>query len=258
MAITSAMVYASDIVPPRLAPVVQQAMVVFILVMQGVAMGVIRVFVPDMAPSAFRTVLGIQWGVGGACCSCVPFCAGVPSLRHKIWPRSLRKETLHPPLSRRARPRLTLRAPSPDNRKEKTLNAQSTTQAAAPTFLECFRGTNMKRTLTMMFLFSLVNLGGAPFLSHSIYFLTSVGLPVIHVFDISIGGFGLAVVIIIASGIVLKKIRTRSTVLVGCVVNLLVNLIIGVLYFAKGQGPKWAIAVLMYTTPPLPSSKILS
>jgi MFS family permease len=65
MAITSAMTYASEIVPPRLAPTVQQAMVVFILVMQGVAMGVIRVFVPDMQEKAFRTVLGIQWGVGG-------------------------------------------------------------------------------------------------------------------------------------------------------------------------------------------------
>jgi hypothetical protein len=134
--------------------------------------------------------------------------------------------------------------------KEKTLHALTTNKA---TFAECFRGTNLKRTLTMMFLFSLVNLGGAPFLSQSIYFLTSVGLPVIHVFDISIGGFGLAVVIIIASGVVLKKVRRRTTVLVGCVVNLLVNLVIGVLYYATGQGPKWGIAVLMYTSPPLPS-----
>jgi hypothetical protein len=134
--------------------------------------------------------------------------------------------------------------------KEKTLHALATSKA---TFAECFRGTNMKRTLTMMFLFSLVNLGGAPFLSQSIYFLTSVGLPVIHVFDISIGGFGLAVVIIIVSGIVLKKVRRRTTILVGCVVNLLVNLIIGVLYYPKGQGPKWGIAVLMYVYHPSPS-----
>jgi hypothetical protein len=97
----------------------------------------------------------------------------------------------------------------------------------------------------MMFLFALVNLGGGPFLSQSIYFLISVGLPTIHVFDISIGGFGLAIIIIIASGFVLKNVRRRNTLFWGCVVNFLFNLIVGALYYAHGTGPKWAIAIFM-------------
>ncbi|KAL2784703.1 general substrate transporter [Aspergillus keveii] len=251
MAITSAMVYASEIVPPRLAPVVQQAMVVFILVMQGVAMGVIRVFVPDMAPSAFRTVLGIQWGVGGLVALAFLFAPESPvyliTSAHEDRAKKLFTLLYRDPHDCASRYTHLVQTIE----KEKTLHALTTNKA---TFAECFRGTNMKRTLTMMFLFSLVNLGGAPFLSQSIYFLTSVGLPVIHVFDISIGGFGLAVVIIIASGIVLKKVRRRTTVLVGCAVNLVVNLIIGVLYYPKGQGPKWGIAVLMNVLISLQSS----
>jgi MFS family permease len=65
MAMACGMTYASEVVPPKLVPAVQQAMVVFILIMQAVAMGVIRVFVPDIAEKAFRTVFAIQWAVGG-------------------------------------------------------------------------------------------------------------------------------------------------------------------------------------------------
>jgi hypothetical protein len=113
-------------------------------------------------------------------------------------------------------------------------------------YIECFQGVSFKRTVTMMFLFGLVNLGGGPFLSQSIYFLISVGLPTVHVFDISIGGFGLAVVLIIASGIALKNFRRRNILLWGCIINFFFNLIVGLLYWAHGTGPKWAIAIFMY------------
>jgi hypothetical protein len=33
--------------------------------MQGLALGVIRIFVPNIAEKAFRTVFAIQWAVGG-------------------------------------------------------------------------------------------------------------------------------------------------------------------------------------------------
>lgn len=128
----------------------------------------------------------------------------------------------------------------------KTIEEENThREANQASYIECFQGVNLKRTLTMMFLFGLVNIGGAPFLSQSIYFLISVGLPSVHVFDISVGGFGLAIVLIIASGFVLKKVRRRNTLFWGCVVNFLFNLVVGVLYYAKGTGPTWAIAILM-------------
>lgn len=65
MAMATGTTYASEIVSPRLVPPVQQALVIFILIMQALAMGVIRVFVPDMSQHSFRTVFAIQWGVGG-------------------------------------------------------------------------------------------------------------------------------------------------------------------------------------------------
>lgn len=65
MAMSTGMTYASEVVPPGLVPAVQQGFVVFILIMQGVAMGIIRVFVTDMTEKAFRTVFAIQFCVGG-------------------------------------------------------------------------------------------------------------------------------------------------------------------------------------------------
>jgi hypothetical protein len=128
----------------------------------------------------------------------------------------------------------------------KTIEDESAQQNAnRARYVECFQGINLKRTLTIMFLFGIVNLGGAPFLSQSIYFLISVGLPAIHVFDISVGGFGLAIIIIIASGILLKNFRRSHILFWGTVINLVFNLIIGALYYGHGNGPKWAIAILM-------------
>jgi MFS family permease len=57
--------YASEVVPPRLVPAIQKGLVIFILFMQGVAMGIIRVFVPNMAEHAFRVVFAIQFVVAG-------------------------------------------------------------------------------------------------------------------------------------------------------------------------------------------------
>jgi hypothetical protein len=112
-------------------------------------------------------------------------------------------------------------------------------------YIECFQGTNLKRTLVICFLFGAVNIGGGPFLAQSIYFLITVGLPVVHIFDISVGGFALAIVIIVVSGFGMKNISRDKVFLGGCVVNFVVLLTIGCLFYAKGLGPIWAIAVLM-------------
>lgn len=122
-------------------------------------------------------------------------------------------------------------------------NSQRSANKAS--YIECFQGINLKRTLTMMFLFAIVNLAGAPFLAQSIYFLISVGLPAIHVFDISVGGFGLAIIIIIVSGILLKNIARRTVLFWGTFINFLFMVVVGGLYYAPGNGPKWAIAILM-------------
>jgi hypothetical protein len=97
----------------------------------------------------------------------------------------------------------------------------------------------------MMFLFAAVNIGGGPFLAQSIYLLITVGLPVVHIFDISVGGFGLAIIVIIAAELGMSKIPRDKVFAGGCLINFGIMLTIGCLYYAKGTGPTWTIAVLM-------------
>lgn len=112
-------------------------------------------------------------------------------------------------------------------------------------YRECFSGRHLKRTMTIALLFSLTNVSGAAFLSQNIYFLITAGLEAVHSFDIGIGGFGLALLLIAASGVYLKYISRRNLVLVGLSINVVFMVIIGALYWAPGQGSLWAIAVLM-------------
>jgi hypothetical protein len=130
------------------------------------------------------------------------------------------------------------------------------------TYLECFRGTDLKRTLAVMFLYASANFAGAAFLAQAIYFLIIAGLPAIHSFDVAIGGFGLACIIIISSWFVAGKVRNRLAFYVGLVINFVVMLVIGCLYYSSAKGALWAIAVLMYVKRLIPSvsssCKILS
>lgn len=65
MTMATGTTYASEVVPPRLVPIVQKGLVIFILLMQCCAMGTIRAFVEDVSEHAFRTVFAIQFGVAG-------------------------------------------------------------------------------------------------------------------------------------------------------------------------------------------------
>lgn len=123
---------------------------------------------------------------------------------------------------------------------------QFETSDEAASYLDCFRGTDLKRTLTVAFLYSTNNWVGAAFLAQSIYFLLTVGLPAEHCFDIGIGGFGLAIIVIVSLSNFGHKVSPRRWLLSGIVLNFLFMITIGGLYWAPGMGPIWAIGVLMY------------
>jgi hypothetical protein len=61
-----------------------------------------------------------------------------------------------------------------------------------PNYLNYFKGTDRKRTLIVCLLQLGNSLIGSALLTQNIYFLTQGGLPVIHAFDINIGGLCLA------------------------------------------------------------------
>ncbi|KAJ5108302.1 hypothetical protein N7456_004977 [Penicillium angulare] len=239
MTMAIGMTYASEVVPPRLVPLIQKCLVIFILFMQGLAMGVIRIFVPDTSEHAFRTVFAIQFGV-----------AALVFIAYSLAPESpafLVMRNRH----ESAKKTMSMLYSEECEREERyaylvqTITEERERNSDDASYLECFSGSNLKRTLTMMFLFAAVNIGGGPFLSQSIYFLITVGLPTVHIFDISIGGFALAIIIIIATELLMINFPRDKVFLGGCFLNFITMLTVGCLFYAKGSGPIWAIAVLM-------------
>ncbi|KAH8600727.1 general substrate transporter [Bisporella sp. PMI_857] len=239
-ALATATSYASEISPLRIRGVVQSSLVLFTVLMQGMALGVIRAFVPNIAESSFRIVLALQWAVGGILMLAFALVPESPvyliSRNHIPQARAV-LATLHGPANA-IDARLAYLV--------KEIREENFRAALEPgSYPECFQGSNLKRTLTVIFVFSTPGVCGASFLAQSIYFLITVGLAPIHCFDVGIGGFGLAAVLIVGSWFTAGKIGRRTNFIVGAAVNGMGMLIIGALAYAPGQGALLGIAVLM-------------
>lgn len=113
------------------------------------------------------------------------------------------------------------------------------------TYSDCFKGTDLKRTLAVMLIYGAANFAGAAFLAQAIYFLIIAGLEPIHAFDISVGGFGLACFIIVGTWFLADKIRNRTGFYAGLIVNFVAMLVVGCLYYSSTKGALWAIAAIM-------------
>lgn len=126
-----------------------------------------------------------------------------------------------------------------------TLDAETSGEKAG-SFVECFKGTDLRRTATVSLLFfGSAGLIGASFLSQNIYFLLTVGLEAVHSFDIGIGGFFLACVAIAIGWFFTDIIGRRTLWLFGVAGNAVVMAVIGALSFDSSRGGLWAVAVLM-------------
>ena len=237
----SATAWASEISPLRLRGPIQSGIVLFMVLMQAIGLVTIRIYVEDMSTSAFRKVFALQW--------IWPAAAGVAFI---IMPESpiflLRKKKVD------AAKRSLARLYGIDNhiaarlavlRKQMEQEHSQNEAHGDASYLELFQGTDLKRTLTVIWLFLAAGLNGASLLSQNTYFLIIAGLPAVHAFDVGIGGFGLAVIAIVFSWFFMERFGRRCIWLVGVAVNIVVMAIIGGLHYSTSQGSLWAIAILM-------------
>lgn len=237
----SATAWASEISPLRLRGPIQSGIVLFMVLMQAIGLVTIRVYITNISPAAFRTAFALQW--------IWPLAAG---LAFTFMPESpiflVQKGDLT--AARKSISRLYGSKNHTDARlavlckqvEQERAQAESHGNAG---YLELFRGTNLKRTFTVFWLFLAAGLNGASLLSQNTYFLIIAGLPAVHAFDIGIGGFGLAIVAIIFSWFYMEKFGRRSIWLAGVTLNIVTMAVIGGLYYSTSKGSLWAVAILM-------------
>ncbi|GAB7348640.1 hypothetical protein MBLNU459_g7012t1 [Dothideomycetes sp. NU459] len=232
--------WASEISPIRLRGPIQSAIVLFTVLMQALGLVVLREYVTIIEQTAFRHVFAIQWAFAGLTAVLFAIAPESPTwliLKNRDEDAKKSMQRLYGSNNHEARYRHL--------RHEIKVEAAAEHAHGIGSYLDLFRGSNLKRTLTVMLVFFGVGLCGASFLAQSIYFLIIAGLPAVHTFDVSIGGFALAVFAIIGSWVYIEKVGRRSLWLIGTVVNCVIMVIIGGLYYAPGKGPIWAIAILM-------------
>lgn len=233
--------WASEISPVRLRGPIQSGIVLFMVLIQGVGLAVIRVYISDIREQSFRTVFAIQWVWPAVTALVFAFMPESPS-----WLLVKGKESA----AKKALARLHGKNNHIDARfallrKQVDTEKVQSEKKGAGGYLELFQGSNFKRTLTVFWLFLAAGLNGASLLAQNVYFLIIAGLAPVHAFDIGIGGFGLAIVAIVASWFYMEKFGRRSIWLVGCFVNILIMAAIGGLYYSKSHGALWAVAILM-------------
>lgn len=232
--------YASEIAPLKLRAPIQQGIVLFTVFMYGLALGIVRIFVPNINPSAFRTVFALQWAVGTL--STILWVLVPESPSYLVTKQRIEK-------AQKAMQRIYGSGKSIEDRLALLIQTireeEAHEELKSGSYLDCFRSSDRKRTLTAMFIYTAPSWGGSAFLTQNILILVIAGLPAIHAFDIGIGGFALALLIIAGSWTVIGHFKRHNAFLFGCVINFVFMTIIGALYYAPGKSGLWACAILM-------------
>ena len=220
---------------------IQSAVVLFMFFIQEIGLVVVRMFVLYTTPSAFRDVFAIQWAWPISTGILFAFMPESPTwllLKGKTDSTQRSLERLYG--SKNNVPARIAHLSFVIRMEGETAKRQGT-----GAFVDLFRGSNLKRTLTVVWMFVGFGLTGACLLAQSIYFLIIAGLPAIHSYDVAIGGFGIAILAIIGSWFHMEKVGRRSLFLVGAFGNMVVMFVIGGLYYSKANGALWAVAIFM-------------
>lgn len=119
-------------------------------------------------------------------------------------------------------------------------------------YLDCFKGTDLRRTEIVCMVWAIQTLCGASsFTGYSTYFFESAGLDVSSAFSLSLGQYALGAVGTILSWFLMMKFGRRSLYIWGQIAMVVLLIIVGCLGVAPASnaGAQWGIGamILVYT-----------
>tara|TARA_R110002060_G_scaffold21605_2_gene29267 strand:- start:135 stop:854 length:720 start_codon:yes stop_codon:yes gene_type:complete len=216
----------------RLRGAIQSAIILFMFFMQAIGLVVVRMFVPNITTNGFQAVFAIQWTW--------PILTGLLFVFMPESPSWLllkgRSEEARKSLARLHGADRDIDARLAHMALGVRLEEEQSLRHGTGTYTDLFRGSSLKRTLTVMWMFIGFGFTGACLLAQGIYFLVIAGLEPIHAYDVSIGGFGIAIFAIVGSWFFMEKSGRRSIFLVGAAGNCIVMFVIGGLYYTSRKG----------------------
>ncbi|KAF2016909.1 sugar transporter [Aaosphaeria arxii CBS 175.79] len=113
----------------------------------------------------------------------------------------------------------------------------------------CFEGVNLRRTLTMIGIYCIQTLNGNPLRGFSTYFLQQAGLPTSQAFNMTIVGFGVAILGGFFSWVLLPLFGRRTIYVNSLVLMFILMILVGGLGIPQAESAKttypWAIGSLL-------------
>ncbi|UKZ46994.1 hypothetical protein TrVGV298_001205 [Trichoderma virens] len=125
---------------------------------------------------------------------------------------------------------------------ERSVNAETS-------YLACFQGTNLRRTLIVIGIYCIQTLNGNPLRGYSTYFLQQAGLPTTQAFNMTIVGFAVAIVGGFFSWVLLPLFGRRTIYFWSLVLMFIITILVGALGVPQSRSPTpafaWAIGSLL-------------
>jgi MFS transporter, SP family, general alpha glucoside:H+ symporter len=122
--------------------------------------------------------------------------------------------------------------------------------SSGTTYLDCFKGSDLRRSEIACIVWAIQNLCGSAFMGYSTYFYTQAGLSTTYSFDMSMAQYALGACGTVGSWFMMSGIGRRKLYLFGLVALFGMVLLIGILGVpAPTPGLSWAIGsmLLIYT-----------
>lgn len=239
--------YASEVCPTALRPALTTYVNACWVIGQLLASGVLRGLLNRTDEWGYRIPFAIQW----------------------IWPAPILIGCLFAPespwwLVRQNRPKdaikVVKRLTSSKNTSfsaEKSValmmhtNQLEKDMSAGTSYLDCFKGVDLRRTEIACGTWIIQNWSGSAFMNYSTYFLEQAGFSDSRAFDLSIGQYAIGLFGTFSSWILMRPFGRRSIYLGGLTIMSSLLLIIGFMGLAKSdnKGALWAIGamLLVYT-----------
>lgn len=117
--------------------------------------------------------------------------------------------------------------------------------AVGTSYLDCFRGTDLRRTEIACVAYGIQALVGSPLQQYTVYFFESAGLPPSKAFPLNLGNSAISVVGTILAWPLLSYLGRRTIFLYGLLLMTLLYFAIGFASLATTSGADWAQSALL-------------
>lgn len=214
--------YAAEVMPTALRAYLTSNVNMCWLIGQIISVGIIRALVHHTSEWAYRIPFGLQWAFA------VPILVGVALAPESPWwlVRHERYEDAKKSL-------LRLTSTGQDFNVDETVSMMRQTNEvekylkAGTTYLDCFRGVDLRRTEIACMVWLTQSLCGSPMTGYAAYFYEQAGFSSERAFDLSLGMYGLAIIGGMLSWWWMRWIGRRTLYVWGLSISFIVLIVAG-------------------------------